>query len=113
MLTYLGLELQSLGLYILVSMHKSSVLSLEAALKYYLFGSVSSALILFGISILYGVTGSLDLYVISYLFSSIGFFDFQRSFLSFGLFFLLFGFFFKFAIFPFHAWAPDVYDGSN
>ena len=99
----MGLELHSLALYVLVAMNRYSTLSLEATLKYFLLGSISSALMLFGVSFIYGACGSLDFYDISFLLMDYGLFGLQRSFIYIGFLFIMFGFFFKLAIVTFHT----------
>jgi NADH-quinone oxidoreductase subunit N len=103
---YLGLELQSLCLYILASINTTSVKSSEAGLKYFVLGSLSSGLLLYGCSLVYGFTGSTDYYVIANSFLTSG------DALKFGLVFILCGIAFKISAVPFHMWAPDVYEGS-
>ena len=107
---YLGLELLSLPLYAMVAMRRFSGNAAEAALKYFVIGSVASAMLLYGISLLYGATGNLDLHEIA---NSIALYSSQKAgMLSFALVFILAGIGFKLAVVPFHMWAPDVYDGS-
>lgn len=84
-------------------MNRYSTLSLEAALKYFLLGSISSALMLFGVSFIYGSCGSLDYYDISFMFIDYGLLGLHRSFVLTGFMLILFGFFFKLAIVPFHT----------
>jgi NADH-quinone oxidoreductase subunit N len=105
---FIGLELLSLGLYILTAFAKSSGKSAEAALKYYLFGGMSAAFLLFGFSYLYGLSCSTNL------------FEIQRSIAISGpsplfyvaLIFVVAGLGFKVAVVPFHLWAPDTYEGA-
>lgn len=100
---YLALELQSLALYILCSINRYSNLSIEAGLKYFIFGSFSSCILLFGISLIYGFTGTLDYYQLNIFLSS----DFPNDFMFLGILFsfccILVGLLFKLAIFPFHG----------
>jgi NADH-quinone oxidoreductase subunit N len=109
MMLYLVIELQGLSAYILAASFKSSSLSLEAGLKYFILGSLASGLILFGIALLYGYTGTVD-------FTGIQLLLFNSSAISIiylvGIVFILSGLFFKLGLFPFHAWLPDVYSGS-
>jgi NADH-quinone oxidoreductase subunit N len=106
---YLGLELLSLSLYSMVAMHRDSQPATEAAMKYFVLGALASGMLLYGISILYGVTGSLQLTVIAE-------FILQQSdtniFLVFGLVFVIVGIAFKLGAAPFHMWIPDVYQGA-
>jgi NADH-quinone oxidoreductase subunit N len=95
-------ELQSLAIYILCSLKRHSNKSLEAGFKYFLYGSFSSAVMLFGISFLYGVFGSLNLNDISLLISISDYDEFNNLLLHTGLILLLVGFLFKLAVFPFH-----------
>lgn len=107
---YLGVELLSLPLYAMAAMRRFSGNASEAALKYFVIGSIASAMLLYGISLLYGATGNLDLHEIA---NSITLYSEQKAgMLSFALVFILAGIGFKLAVVPFHMWAPDVYDGS-
>jgi NADH-quinone oxidoreductase subunit N len=105
---YLGLELQSLSLYVLASIHRDSPRATEAGLKYFVLGALSSGMLLYGISLVYGYTGHLDFAGISGAIAGSG-----RSIgLIFGLVFILAGLAFKISAVPFHMWTPDVYEGS-
>ena len=106
---YLGLELLSLSLYSMVAMHRDSVTASEAAMKYFVLGAIASGMLLYGISILYGVSGTLELPVLSAFISSQ---TESNVFLVFGLVFVLIGIAFKLGAVPFHMWIPDVYEGS-
>ncbi len=105
---FVGLELLSLGLYILTAFAKSSWKSAEAALKYYLFGGMSAAFLLFGFSYLYGLSGSTDLYWIQYSIGESG----ASPLLYIAWIFIVAGLGFKVAAVPFHLWAPDTYEGA-
>jgi NADH-quinone oxidoreductase subunit N len=110
---YLAIELQSLCLYVLAASKKNSSFSTEAGLKYFILGSFSSALLLFGISVLYGCTGTTNFDNFYLLFSGID----RETFLltapvEKALIFIAAAFFFKIAAAPFHMWSPDVYEGS-
>jgi NADH-quinone oxidoreductase subunit N len=108
---FIGLELLSLGLYILTAFAKSSGKSAEAAVKYYLFGGMSAAFLLFGFSYLYGLSGSTNLYKIAsgvYAASILG----ASPLLYLALVMIAVGLGFKVAAVPFHLWAPDVYEGA-
>jgi NADH-quinone oxidoreductase subunit N len=107
---YLGLELLALSSYALVAFNRDSSLSSEAAMKYFVLGALASGMLLYGMSILYGATGSLDLSVIQNQ-ASVAYQD-QRLMLSFGLVFIVVGLAFKLGAAPFHMWLPDVYQGS-
>ena len=112
---YVNLELQSFILYILVSLNRTSAMSTEAGLKYLVLGALSTGLLLFGISLVYGVTSVLNFYEYSIFFRLLNYLDDSIGVLVIaflGFFFIFFSFFFKFSIFPFHSWTPDVYDGS-
>ncbi|WP_392338491.1 NADH-quinone oxidoreductase subunit NuoN [Loktanella salsilacus] len=104
---YMGLELQSLSLYVVASLRRDSVKSTEAGLKYFVLGALSSGLLLYGASLTYGFTGTT-------LFSGImaGVQDQPSLGLLFGLIFLISGLAFKVSAAPFHMWTPDVYEGS-
>ncbi len=105
---YLGLELQSLALYVVASFRRDSLKSTEAGLKYFVLGALSSGLLLYGASLTYGFSGTTDFAGIS---AVIG--DDQLSLgLIFGLVFLAAGMAFKVSAAPFHMWTPDVYEGS-
>jgi len=104
---YLGLELLSLPLYAMVAMDRDFKDAAEAALKYFVLGSLASGIFLYGISLLYGVTGSIELHEIARL---VG--ERQDSVLLAAMIFIIAGLIFKFGAVPFHMWVPDVYQGS-
>jgi proton-translocating NADH-quinone oxidoreductase chain N len=106
---FLGLELAGISTYAMVAFPKSNKLSSEAAMKYYIIGSTSTALVLFGLSYLYGITGSLDIATISQRLQGVPSGD---SGVVLALAFLVAGFGFKMAAVPFHLWAPDTYTGA-
>lgn len=106
---YLGLELLSLSLYAMVAMHRDSQTASEAAMKYFVLGALASGMLLYGISMLYGVSGAIDLASLSTYISQ------QNDtgvLLTFGLVFVIVGIAFKLGAVPFHMWVPDVYQGS-
>ena len=103
---YLGLELQSLALYVLASFNVNQLKSSEAGLKYFVLSALSSGLLLYGCSLIYGYSSSTNFYEIS---KSI---NVDQYGFSFGLVFILVGLAFKVSAVPFHMWAPDVYEGS-
>lgn len=106
---YLGLELMSLSLYAMVAMNRESGTASEAAMKYFVLGALASGLLLYGISILYGVSGTLVLPELAgHISSQAG----SRIALIFGLVFVVVGIAFKLGAVPFHTWLPDVYEGS-
>lgn len=106
---YLGLELLSLVLYAMVAMQRDSELATEAAMKYFVLGALASGLLLYGMSMIYGATGSLDLHKISqYIFTT----THKDMVLLMGLVFCVVGLGFKLGAVPFHMWVPDVYHGS-
>jgi NADH-quinone oxidoreductase subunit N len=110
---YLAIEMQSLCLYVLAASKKDSSFSTEAGLKYFILGSFSSALLLFGISILYGCVGTTNFDNLYLFFSELNLETLALSTLiEKGLFFIAVAFFFKVAAAPFHMWSPDVYEGS-
>ena len=110
---YLAIEMQSLCLYVLAASKKNSSFSTEAGLKYFLLGSFSSALLLFGMSILYGCTGTTNFENYTILFSGVDVSTFSTSeSISIALLFVGAAFFFKIAAAPLHMWSPDVYEGS-
>ena len=106
---YLGLEMLALCSYALVALNRDSPLSSEAAMKYFVLGALASGLLLYGMSMVYGATGSLDLGGIRAMSSSN---LLHPDLLVFGLVFIVVGIAFKFGAAPFHAWVPDVYQGS-
>ncbi len=108
LLLYLGLEIQSLSLYVISSFRRDNLKSTEAGLKYFILGSLSSGLMLFGISLIYGSTGSINFETISSMIKYEGFYPGIVA----GLVFLVSGFAFKASAVPFHMWTPDVYEGS-
>ena len=107
---YVGLELLTLSSYALVALNRDSPLSSEAAMKYFVLGALASGILLYGMSMIYGATGTLDLKSIHELVAS-GVGD-NKVLLTFGLVFLVAGIGFKFGAAPFHMWLPDVYQGS-
>ena len=106
---YLGLELMSLSLYAMVAFDRDSGIASEAAMKYFVLGGIASGTLLFGISILYGVTGSLDFSEIATALSSGHDLDLA---VLFALSFVIVAVAFKLGAVPFHMWLPDVYDGA-
>ncbi|MEG6509623.1 NADH-quinone oxidoreductase subunit NuoN [Methyloligella sp. 2.7D] len=105
---YVGLELQSLALYVVAAFQRDSVKSSEAGLKYFVLGALSSGMLLYGASLIYGFTGSTGFSEIATALSGT-----QASLgVIFGLVFLLTGFAFKISAVPFHMWTPDVYEGA-
>ncbi|HPW05018.1 MAG TPA: NADH-quinone oxidoreductase subunit NuoN [Dokdonella sp.] len=105
---YLGLELLALSSYALVAMNRDSASSAEAAIKYFVLGALASGLLLYGMSMIYGATGSLDLAAITGKFGQVE----HPGWLAFGLVFLVCGIAFKVGAAPFHMWLPDVYHGA-
>ena len=103
---YMGLELQSLALYVLATFNRDQIKSSEAGLKYFVLSALSSGLLLYGCSLIYGFTGSTNFDVISTQLNS------NEYALTFGIVFILVGLAFKISAVPFHMWAPDVYEGS-
>lgn len=106
---YLGLELLSLSMYALVALQRDSAVATEAAMKYFVLGALASGLLLYGMSMLYGATGSLELSTIS---EAIQNGVPNKSLLVFGLVFVVSGLAFKLGVVPFHMWVPDVYHGA-
>ena len=107
---YLGLELLSLSLYSLVAMNRNSPDSAESAMKYFILGALASGMLLYGISMLYGVSGTLQL---DELVSRTDVVDENRILLVFGVVFVVVGIAFKLGVVPFHMWLPDVYQGAS
>jgi len=108
---YLGLEVLSLPLYALVAMQRDSHFNTEAAMKYFVLGSLASAILLFGISIIYGATGYIILSEVANVIPNLIFAD-QQLLLAVGVVFLVAGIAFKLGAVPFHMWIPDVYSGA-
>jgi NADH-quinone oxidoreductase subunit N len=106
---YLGLELFALTSYALVGMNRDSGLSSEAAMKYFILGALASGMLLYGMSMVYGATGSLNFNEIASAAAVV--YD-KRLMLALGLCFIMVGIAFKFGAAPFHMWLPDVYQGS-
>jgi NADH-quinone oxidoreductase subunit N len=108
---YLGLELLTLSSYALVALNRDSAVSSEAAIKYFVLGAMASGLLLYGMSMIYGATGTLDLAKIHAVTDFAGS-STHKTLLAFGLVFLVAGIAFKFGAAPFHMWIPDVYQGA-
>ncbi|RMG59506.1 MAG: NADH:ubiquinone oxidoreductase subunit N, partial [Gammaproteobacteria bacterium] len=106
---YLGLELMSLSLYAMVAFMRNDGRASEAAMKYFVLGAIASGMLLYGMSILYGVTGSLDLMEINRILLRAGDVDVA---VLFGMAFIVAGIAFKLGAVPFHMWIPDVYEGA-
>jgi NADH-quinone oxidoreductase subunit N len=107
---YLGLELQSLALYVLAAFRRDSLRSSEAGLKYFVLGGLSSGMLLYGASLIYGFTGSTSFPVIAKVATAAT--AAQNIGLIFGLVFIMVGLAFKVSAVPFHMWTPDVYEGA-
>jgi NADH-quinone oxidoreductase subunit N len=105
---YLGLELQSLAIYVLCAINRDNLRSTEAGLKYFVLGALSSGMLLYGISLVYGYTGNTGFQEIA---TALGSGERQLG-LVFGLVFVLAGLAFKISAVPFHMWTPDVYEGA-
>ncbi|MFA6015130.1 MAG: NADH-quinone oxidoreductase subunit NuoN [Gallionellaceae bacterium] len=106
---YLGLELLSLSLYAMVALQRDSATATEAAMKYFILGALASGMLLYGMSMLYGATGTLDVSAISMaIHQGVA----NPSLLVFGLVFVVAGLAFKLGAVPFHMWVPDVYQGA-
>lgn len=109
---YLSLELQSLSFYVLAAFKQVSIFSIEAGLKYFVLGSFSSGIFIFGVSILYGVFGLYNFSDIYFLLKYNSSLLYSNNFFNFGLIFLVITILFKISAVPFHVWVPDVYEGS-
>nr|BDN85833.1 NADH dehydrogenase subunit 2 [Microheliella maris] len=110
---YLAIELQSLCLYVLAAFKKNSEFSTEAGLKYFVLGAFSSGLLLFGISLLYGFTGTTNFEDLLKIFLSLDWYLHDIPFgIALGVIFISAGIFFKLSAVPFHMWVPDVYEGA-
>ena len=107
MALYMGLELQSLALYVVASLRRDSLKSTEAGLKYFVLGALSSGLLLYGASLTYGFAGTT---LFSGIMASTA--DGVSLGMLFGVVFMIAGFAFKISAAPFHMWTPDVYEGS-
>src|SRR5436309_3294746 len=108
LMIFIGLELLGLSLYVMTAFDKTDVRSAEAGLKYFLFGSTSSAFTLFGISLIYGMSGTTSLAAVSQKLATVS----VQPLLAVGIVMTLIGFAFKIAAAPFHLWAPDAYQGA-
>ena len=106
---YLGLELLSLSLYAMVAMNRESSTASEAAMKYFVLGALASGMLLYGMSMIYGATGSLDLGAIR---EHVATLESRNLVLVLGLVFVIVGIAFKLGAVPFHMWVPDVYEGA-
>lgn len=109
MMIYIALELMTFSVYVMIAMNRTSKLSAEAALKYFILGGVASAILLYGITLMFGTTGSFNLQSLASILSSGA--DFNQV-LVFGILFFFLGIFFKVGSSPLHVWVPDVYTGS-
>ena len=106
---YMGLELLSLSSYALVALRRDSEIATEAAMKYFVLGAMASGFLLYGMSMMYGATGSLDINEIA---QAIATGQIKHQVLVFGLVFVVAGLAFKVGVVPFHMWVPDVYQGA-
>lgn len=109
LMVFIGLELMSLALYLMIGMSHEEKLSKEASLKYFILGSFASAIFLYGVAFIFGSTGGTN--ILNFMETAAELIQSSRMFL-FGMTFVILGFCFKVSIFPFHAWTPDVYQGS-
>ena len=106
---YLGLEILALSLYAMVALQRESVRATEAAMKYFVLGALASGMLLYGMSMLYGATGSLDIARVA---TALGTAGSSRTLAVFGLVFIVAGIAFKLGAVPFHMWVPDIYHGA-
>jgi NADH-quinone oxidoreductase subunit N len=106
---YMGLELMTLSSYAMVALRRDHAISTEAAMKYFVLGALASGFLLYGLSMIYGATGSLDL---AEVFKAIASREIKHQVLVFGLVFVVAGLAFKIGAVPFHMWLPDVYQGA-
>jgi NADH-quinone oxidoreductase subunit N len=109
LIVYLGLELMSLSLYAMTAMRRDNLEATEAAMKYFVLGALASGFLLYGLSMMYGATGSLD---IPQVFNAIATGQINKAVLVFGVVFVVAGLAFKLGAVPFHMWIPDVYQGA-
>lgn len=109
---YLGLEILSLSLYTLIAIARHRSVAVEAALKYFVLGAIASGLLLYGMSMIYGISGSLNIADIANFANSATMTSREVLVVNFGLVFLVIGVAFKLGAVPFHMWVPDVYEGS-
>ena len=109
LVVYLGLELMSLSLYALVALRRDHGVSTEAAMKYFVLGALASGFLLYGLSMMYGATRSLE---INEVFNAISTGRINATVLTFGVVFVVAGLAFKLGVVPFHMWVPDVYQGA-
>jgi NADH-quinone oxidoreductase subunit N len=107
MTLYMGLEMQSLALYVIASFHRDSAKSTEAGLKYFVLGALSSGMLLYGISLVYGFAGSTNFAMLAPLLT-----DNPEAGVVIGMVFIIVGLAFKVSAVPFHMWTPDVYEGA-
>lgn len=110
LMIYLGLELLSLPLYAMVALQKDSTGSVEAGMKYFIMGSLASGMLLYGISLLYGITGSIQLDAIAHFIQAANGNSFNIGLFALG--FIIVGLAFKLGAVPFHMWIPDIYQGA-
>ena len=109
LVVYLGLELMTLSLYALTALRRDHAVATEAAMKYFVLGALASGFLLYGLSMMYGATGSLEL---SGVFQAISSGNIKHQVLVLGVVFVVCGVAFKLGAAPFHMWVPDVYQGS-
>lgn len=109
LLIYLGLEMLTLSSYALVALRRDNATATEAAMKYFVLGALASGFLLYGLSMMYGATGSLD---VAAVFKAINSGNIKHQVLVFGLVFIVAGLAFKLGVVPFHMWVPDVYQGA-
>ncbi|MDZ7866633.1 NADH-quinone oxidoreductase subunit NuoN [Acidovorax sp.] len=109
LMIYLGLELLTLSSYALVALRRDNATATEAAMKYFVLGAMASGFLLYGLSMVYGATGSLD---IGQVFKAVNSGQIRHQVLVFGLVFVVAGLAFKLGVVPFHMWIPDVYQGA-
>lgn len=109
LVVYLGLELMSLSLYALTALRRDHAPATEAAMKYFMLGALASGFLLYGLSMMYGATGTLE---VGEVFKAIGTGQINKAVLVFGVVFVVAGLAFKLGVVPFHMWIPDVYQGA-